>query len=367
MLDLTKKLKEKATKLGGDKYRDMVSLAYRQAIAAHKLVLDEKGDLLFLSKENNSNGCIGTVDISYPSAPLFLLYNPALVKGMMRPIFCYARSDEWPFDFAPHDVGTYPIANGQVYGENAVENQMPIEECGNILIMMTAVCLAEGKTQFAEENWDLLTQWAKYLRRNGLDPGHQLCTDDFAGHLAHNANLSIKAIIGVGSYGILCGLLGKAEEKEDYLHHAQLMAREWEEMADDNDHFKLTFDQSGTWSLKYNLIWDNLFSLNLFSDEVKQKEVNYYLARKNRYGTPLDSRQTYTKADWLVWAAALAEREEDRLSLIEPLWHFLNETEDRVPFTDWYDTKTAKRLNFKNRSVVGGLFILLLTRDWIKN
>ncbi len=145
------------------------------------------------------------------------------------------------------------------------------------------------------------------------------------------------------------------------------MAREWEEMADDNDHFKLTFDQSGTWSLKYNLIWDNLFSLNLFSDEVKQKEVNYYLARKNRYGTPLDSRQTYTKADWLVWAAALAEREEDRLSLIEPLWHFLNETEDRVPFTDWYDTKTAKRLNFKNRSVVGGLFILLLTRDWIKN
>lgn len=362
-----KKLKEKATKLGGDKYRDMVSLAYRQAIAAHKLVLDEKGDLLFLSKENNSNGCIGTVDISYPSAPLFLLYNPALVKGMMRPIFCYARSDEWPFDFAPHDVGTYPIANGQVYGENAVENQMPIEECGNILIMMTAVCLAEGKTQFAEENWDLLTQWAKYLRRNGLDPGHQLCTDDFAGHLAHNANLSIKAIIGVGSYGILCGLLGKAEEKEDYLHHAQLMAREWEEMADDNDHFKLTFDQSGTWSLKYNLIWDNLFSLNLFSDEVKQKEVNYYLARKNRYGTPLDSRQTYTKADWLVWAAALAEREEDRLSLIEPLWHFLNETEDRVPFTDWYDTKTAKRLNFKNRSVVGGLFILLLTRDWIKN
>nr|WP_313886551.1 DUF4965 domain-containing protein [Bacillus sp. SD088] len=351
---------QETTDVGGTKYRDITSLVYRQAVAAHKLVLDDQGDLLFLSKENNSNGCIGTVDISYPSIPLFLLYNPELVKGMMRPIFRYSRSDDWPFEFAPHDVGVYPVANGNVYGENKLENQMPIEECGNMLIMMTAVCLAEGEATFAEENWDLLTQWAKYLEKNGLDPGNQLCTDDFAGHLAHNANLSIKAIIGIGSYGILCELLGKKEEKKKYIALAQQMATKWEEMAIDNDHYKLTFDQADTWSLKYNLVWDMIFSLNLFSKEVREREISYYLSKRNRFGTPLDSRETYTKADWLVWVAALADQKEDASALIEPLWLYLNETEDRVPFSDWFDTKSAKRLNFKNRSVVGGLFMLML-------
>ncbi|GAB2566483.1 glutaminase family protein [Gracilibacillus alcaliphilus] len=361
-------LNQQTTAAGGAAYRDITALAYRQAIAAHKLVLDNQQHILFLSKENNSNGCVGTVDISYPSTPLFLLYNPELVKGMMRPIFRFARSEEWPFDFAPHDVGCYPIANGQVYGDNKFENQMPIEESGNMLVMMAAICLAEDKIDFAQENWDLLTLWAQYLKNNGLDPKQQLCTDDFAGHLAHNTNLSIKAIMGIASYGLLCGWIGKQEEKKQWLDQAQQMAKEWEQMALDNDHYRLTFNQPDTWSLKYNLIWDDIFSLHLFSEDVKQKEVNYYISQQNRYGTPLDSRETYTKADWLVWAAALAEQREDTLSLIEPLWRFLHETPDRVPFSDWYDTKTAKRLNFKNRSVVGGVYILLLLQsDWNTN
>ncbi|WP_130859039.1 glutaminase family protein [Gracilibacillus phocaeensis] len=361
-------LNQATTAAGGEDYRDITALAYRQAIAAHKLVLDDNGELLFLSKENNSNGCIGTVDISYPSTPLFLLYNPDLVKGMMRAIFHFARSPEWPFDFAPHDVGCYPVANGQVYGDNKLENQMPIEESGNLLIMMAAVCLADDQTDFAEENWDLLSQWAQHLKNNGLDPQHQLCTDDFAGHLAHNANLSIKAIMGIASYGLLCGWIGKQEEKKQWLALAQDMANEWERMADDKDHYRLTFNQPNTWSLKYNLIWDDIFSLNLFSKEVKEQEVSYYLAQRNRYGTPLDSRETYTKADWLVWAASLAKQREDKRALIKPLWRFLHETSDRVPFSDWYDTKTAKRMNFKNRSVVGGVYILLLLQaDWKNN
>ena len=141
---------------GGDRYRDILALTYRQAIAAHKLVADEAGRVLFFSKENFSNGCIATVDVSYPSIPLFLRYSPELIKGMMRPIFKYAMSDEWTFDFAPHDVGTYPKANGQVYGENKLEYQMPIEECGNMLLMAAAVCKYEGNADFAREHWEPL-------------------------------------------------------------------------------------------------------------------------------------------------------------------------------------------------------------------
>lgn len=71
---------------GGKKYAELLASSYRQVIAAHKLFTDEEGRLLFFSKENGSNGCINTVDLTYPSAPLFLLYNPELLKGMMTGI-----------------------------------------------------------------------------------------------------------------------------------------------------------------------------------------------------------------------------------------------------------------------------------------
>ena len=195
---------ETATQSGGKEYAELCALAYRQAISAHKLVEAPNGDLLFLSKENFSNGSIGTVDITYPSAPLFLYYNVELVKGLMNQIFYYSESGKWTKPFAAHDVGTYPHANGQTYG-----GDMPIEESGNMLITTAAVAEVEGNAKYAEKHWDVLTTWADYLVEYGLDPEHQLCTDDFAGHFAHNVNLSVKAISGIASYGRLADMLGK--------------------------------------------------------------------------------------------------------------------------------------------------------------
>lgn len=366
--EFNQRLENEAIQAGGTKYADILSLAYRQAIAAHKLVADND-QMLFISKECFSNGCMATVDVSFPSIPLFLLYNSELVKGMMRPIFKYAASPEWTFDFAPHDIGQYPLANGQVYGkennEILLRYQMPIEECGNLLIMMTAVCMMEGSAAFAEENWDLLSKWALYLKEHGLDPENQLCTDDFAGHLAHNANLSIKAIVALAGFAKLCQMLGKSETAAEFLRTAQEMAGQWEKKAQENDHYKLTFDQPHTWSLKYNLLWDELLGLGIFAPEIHRKELDYYLQKQNRYGTPLDNRSTYTKADWLVWAAALADTKEAFERLVEPLWLFLHETPSRVPFTDWYDTISGRQIGFQHRSVVGGLFAKML-KDKVK-
>lgn len=349
-------------KAGGARYADLLALSYRQSIAAHKLVTDTDGKLLFLSKECYSNGCMATVDVSYPSIPLYLLYNPALVEGMIRPILKYAQTDAWPFEFAPHDIGQYPIGNGQVYSDNAREGQMPVEECGNMLIMAAAVCLADGDRQYIFDHMTLLGEWASYLLEHGLDPENQLCTDDFAGHLARNANLSVKAIMGVASYAILKQLQGETEEAARYRSAAQDMAVKWGGLAADGDHTKLAFGQEneGTWSLKYNLIWDVLFGTDLFDRDMIRREVAWYLKQSNKYGTPLDSRATYTKSDWLVWSAALAEQDSDFTALVEPIWLMLNDTPDRVPFSDWTDTITTRQLNFQHRSVVGGIFMKVL-------
>ena len=349
-----------AERAGGPDYARLLALVYRQAVAAHKLVAGPEGQPLFLSKENNSNGCIGTVDVTYPSSPLFLIFNPDLVKAMVVPIIEYCRTDDWIFPFAAHDLGTYPQANGQAYGRNRLEGQMPVEESGNVLILCAAVATLEGNADFVAPYWDTLTAWAGYLREQGFDPGDQLCTDDFAGRLAHNANLSIKAILGLASYARLARMLGHKKASRDYLALAREYAAAWEEKADDGDHTRLTFDRAGTWSLKYNLVWDQVLGFELFAPDIARKEVAYYLRMQNRYGVPLDNRRDYTKSDWVLWVAALTESDEDFRALVAPIVRYVNETPDRVAVSDWHDTHTAERRNFKARSVVGGYFMKLL-------
>ena len=350
-------------KAGGSHYAQLAILAYRQTVAAHKLVADVDGKPLLFSKENFSNGCIDTVDVTYPSAPFFLLLKPQLLEALLRPVMEYASLSRWRWSFAPHDLGTYPLANGQVYGggERTEENQMPVEESGNMLILLDAIAKAEGKADFAGEYWPLLSKWAEYLGDKGLDPENQLSTDDFAGHLAHNTNLSIKAILALGSYAQLAEMLGKKDESSRYRHTAQEMVSSWLRMAADGDHTKLAFDRPGTWSQKYNLVWDRILGLNLFPQSLPDEEIKFYLQHQNAFGLPLDNRKTYTKLDWITWTATLARRQQDFDGLIDPLYRFMTESPSRVPLSDWFETTNGEKVGFQARSVVGGVYIKMLS------
>lgn len=351
-------LMNEASKISG-KYEKITSLVYRQVVAAHKLVENTHGDLLFLSKECHSNGCIGTLDVTYPSMPLFLKYNPELVNAMLRPILEFAESDNWQYNFAPHDVGQYPLANGQVYGyekksaEEILKMQMPVEECGNMLVCSYAAVKYGASEILSDRHKATLKEWADYLVQYGYDPGTQLCTDDFASHLAHNCNLSIKAILGVAAYGHLFS-------DKLYIDAAKKMAARWTAEAKGSQASKLTFDNDDSWSLKYNIIWDKLLDIHVFGNDVFENEVRLYKEKLNAYGVPLDSRENYTKMDWLFWTTVMTQDKEYTDMIVDAVYRFICETPDRVPVTDWYYTNIPRMVSFQNRPVLGGIFVDIL-------
>ena len=356
-------------KAGGTQYARLGALAYRQSLAASKVVADANGQPLFFCKENSSNGCMGTVDVFYPQAPLPLLINPSLARAMLIPVLEYASSPNWKWPNAPHDVGTWPLGNGQAYGGADSDGGMPVEETGNMLLLVAAVAEVEGNADFAAKYWPLLTQWAEYLKAKGFDPENQLCTDDFAGHLAHNANLSVKSICALGAYGKLAALAGNAIIGSEYTKLAKQYALEWVKVADDGDHFRLAFDQEGTWSSKYNMVWDKILGMELFPEDTVKKEMAFYRKNMDTYGLPLDGRKheapgkrmaLWSKTDWAFWTACLTGKQEDFEAITAPIYTFFNEAERRTGLTDLYFTDKPDTALMHSRPVIGGIFIKML-------
>jgi hypothetical protein len=356
--------------VGGKKYAVMTALVYRQCLAAHKLVADSIGMPLLFSKGNFSNGYISSVEVNYPTSPFFFLFSPALSKAMLQPIFDYATSVKWKFPFAPHDLGTYPHATGQSYGggEESEENQMPLEETANMIIMTAVLAKMEGNASYAQTNWLIVKNWSNYLLSIGFDPEHQPSTDDAAGYLAHNSNLSAKTIIAIGCYARLCEMIGRKDRAVEVRKKAETMVKDWLKQATEGNHTKFAFGRTGTWSQKYNLVWDRILDLKLFPNEMIEREIDFYIKKQSIFGLPLDSRKSYTKSDWTSWTATMANNLQDFKLLFDPIYHFSETTQQRVPLSDWYDTNNANIVGFQARPVVGGFFIKMLSNKniWTK-
>ena len=165
----------------GQDYLTITSLSGRQAFAATQLTGTIEEPYLFM-KEISSNGNMNTVDVIFPAHPVFLYTNPELLLLLLKPLYEIQESGNYPNAYAMHDIGThYPNATGHPDGN---DEPMPLEECGNMVIMALAYALKSGNTTYLNDHYTKLTQWTNYLVQDAIYPANQISTDDFARPLA---------------------------------------------------------------------------------------------------------------------------------------------------------------------------------------
>jgi len=349
----------------GRQYAAITSLALRQAFGGTELVVSPAGGPWAFLKEISSDGNVSTLDVLFPAHAAYLQLSPAYLELLLAPILYYVENYDYPNRWAPHDLGfSYPNATGHLSADSGEEN-MPIEESGNILMMACAVMTRmppADAAAYARAHYPILTQWAKYLLSQEPNyPGTQNQTDDFTGVIAASVNLNLKGIVGLGTFSKIAGYAGKASDQASYAATARSFIKTWAGLGQDASaaHLDLAYGDTGTYSLKYNAYPDRMLNLNLVTPAIQAQEAAWYVAQANAYGVPLDSRHTYTKGDWeMLTAAFLYAQPAARNLLVGDLYDFLNTSPSLVPFTDWYDTIADTQNGFQDRPVVGGTFAL---------
>ena len=380
---------EKNAKPYGEKYLKLLQAIYRQVVASHKLVKDKKGTLLLLSKNCGGDGAVSVLETTYLTMPMLLLYNPELVKASIEPIFEFAKSEIWKYDFAPRDAGVYPNCNGQIYGarkegstqeekktffNSAVlpqyyfnskggdfydeSQQMPVEDCSNIIIICLNYLILSGDTKYIEEKMPLLTKWCDYLVSEGLIPKKQFCSDDLLCLKESNINLAIKSVIAINAFAKINEYLSK--DGSLYSNIAKERAKELEKTFSGRVMPFAFGDSDNTFSIKYNLAPSKLLKFDIFSEERMALEYNSCLERLGEFGFPLDNKTPVTSCSAMLYMASLIDDKKEQKRIISVVHNYLINGADRVPFSDIYDCNTGISERFTNRPVVASAFIFLL-------
>jgi hypothetical protein len=357
-----------AVAAGGQAYAGLCAIALRQAYGGTELVVDPSGTPWAFLKEISSDGNVSTVDVIYPASPAWLYADPAYLGMLLEPLLAYAESGGWPERYAQHDLGSsYPNATGH---NDGIEENMPVEESGNMLIMAAAYLKRRPATAvtFASAHYRILKQWADYLVSVLPDPGYQNQTDDFAGHIAHSVNLALKGIIAIAAMGQIAAVAGNAADHTRYTALARRYISFWLTHASDpaGQHLDLTYSGSdhgnGTWGTLYNAYADRLLGTNLIPRKIQAEQAAWYSSMVKPFGLPLQTPHRYAKTDWEMFTAAWLSDYPIKNDLIQGVYAYANTTPSRVPFSDLYNTVTGNQVKFQARPVQGGIFALLALR-----
>ncbi|RYP52667.1 hypothetical protein DL768_002223 [Monosporascus sp. mg162] len=362
--DLDSKIAADSLAAAGQDYFTITSLSVRQTFGALQFTGTAEDPVVFL-KEISSNSDIQTVDVIFPAIPLLLYLNPQLVPYLLKPLFLNQENGHYPKRSAIHDLGIFPFAKGYPDGN---DEPMPVEESGNMIIMVLAYAQRTGDVDYLNAHYPILKQWADYLVGETLIPAHQLSTDDFAGMLANQTNLALKGIIALRAMSEIAELTGRAEDAASFGETARSYIDQWQDLginkAADPPHTTLSYGDASSHGLLYNLYANSLlgFGYDFVPKSVYDGQSAFYPTVALEHGIPLDTRHTWTKTDWMMWSAAIAS-EDTRDTFIRLLARWISATTTNMAFTDLYDAATGDYpypgLRFTARPVVGGHFALL--------
>ncbi|GME48215.1 Six-hairpin glycosidase-like protein [Neofusicoccum parvum] len=365
---LDSKISSDAIGAAGQDYLTITSLSVRQVFAAVQLVGTQDKHWIFM-KEISSNGNMNTVDVIFPAHPLFLYTNPELLRLVLEPLYENQESGQYPNDYAMHDLGArYPNATGHSDG---LDEPMPLEECGNMLIMALAYYQRTQNLDWLNAHYDILRQWTTFLTDEALYPNNQLSTDDFAGTLANQTNLALKGIIGIEAMSQIADLTSHPDEASTDHNTSTSYIAQWQDLAivpqsgDTPAHTNLAYGDADSHGLLYNLYAARELGFDLVPQEIFEQQSAFYPTVERRFGVPLDTRNTYTKTDWEMFVAAIAS-DETRDMFHSDIAAWINETPTNRALTDLYETETGdypSGITFVARPVMGGTFALLLLQN----
>ena len=367
-------LVDAATSTAGSNYSDILTLSVRQSYGASDITipqdtLDTNSTLVFL-KEISSDGDIQTVDVLFPTFPLWYVMSPDWIKYTLEPLLQYLESGDWTLPFFVHDLGGYPNAIG--YANNSADEAQPVEECGNALILAYTYVNATGDTAWGEQHVPTLQQFAAdYLVTSGLNQEAQLSSDDGAGPAANQTNLAVKGAVGLNAFGKLSGMTNYSEVGQNYssmLYDGGLATDAGK------THFQFQYGDisntsfyNETWITTYNLFPDSLLNLSTFPQTAFDMQSSFYPTlfanSSNTDGVPLYSDLDWAKTDWAMFAGAVAS-DETRALFINEVWAYVssNNSFNQVPFSDrWYVAGEAagQFYDYRARPVTGGHFAIL--------
>lgn len=371
----------------GEPFERLASLSYRQSFADNMLTwyngsftgqTTPPGPHLWV-KGQASSGDTGTLDDNYPAVPLFLLTQPRLVEYFLTPLLMWAGNETYEgptatfplnmtysLPWAPHYLGQHPVPELQCwYPPGFVQycEPMPIEMSADMLTLVAATAAQTGDYSFANRYYGLLDSYAQYLVANGLYPGSQRSSDDYEGFLTNSTHLSLKSILALAAWAQVCNATGRAAQGVQYTATAVQYRDVWLASAWDpsGNYSMMQFASPGTWSLKYSLLLDAGLGLGLIPQELVDRECRWHASQAPAYGWILQQwsppKNSWTNLGWEGWMAGVCPLDVAS-GLVGKMLDYVNNTDRRLPLSDWYDASTAAYQGFVGRAQVGGVFAL---------